>query len=198
MRRSDSLTNSGPFGRASEARNGEWSCARLPNARTCFEFATNAAEPRLLERARSGDTAAFGELSERCRASLERTALRILRDHAEAEDSVQDSLVKAFVNLQSFDGRSAFLTWATRITINCCLIRLRNRRRVYEKRLDAEIAEEMYREIGCTTLNPEQIVTRDVQEQHLRLAIASLPEKLRIAVEIKELQDRTLREAAAL
>jgi RNA polymerase sigma factor (sigma-70 family) len=92
-----------------------------------------------------------------------RIARRILRDEADAEDSVQDSLINAFVNLRSFDGRSTFLTWATRITINCCFMRLRGRRRYYEKRLDSEIAEKVYTEVGCTALNPEQIVARDVQ-----------------------------------
>jgi len=198
MRGPDSQSNRRAFARSSEVRVGEWSCSRVPKTRTCLESATNAAEPVLLERARSGNGAAFGELSDRCRASLMRIARRIVRDEADAEDCVQDSLVNAFVNLRGFDGRSTVLTWATRITINCCLMKLRDRRRQREKRLDSEITEDVYAEVECTRLNPEQSVARSVEEQQLHLAIDSLPEKLRIAIEIKELQDRTLREAAAL
>jgi len=198
MRGPDSQSNRGPFARSPGVRVGERSCSRIPKTRTCIEAATNTAEPVLLERARGGNGAAFGELSDRCRASLMRTARRIVRDEADAEDCVQDSLVNAFVNLRGFDGRSTFLTWATRIAINCCLMRLRDRRRHREKRLESEITEDVYAEVECTRLNPEQSLARSVEERQLHLAIASLPEKLRIAIETKELQDRTLREAAAL
>lgn len=198
MGESNSRTNSRPFRRDPEVRIRAWRETLPPKTQIRPEFARSAAEAVLLKRARSGDTAAFGELAERCRAPLERIARRILRDEADAEDSVQDSLLSAFVNLRSFDGRSTFLTWATRITINCCLMRLRGRRRHHEKCVDSEIVEKVYAGAGSAAPNPEQIVTRDSEESRLHLAIATLPQKLRVAVEIKELQDRTVQETASM
>lgn len=175
-----------------------WSFAPAVETGDRLGWVKNSAESALLESAKSGDASAFGELSEQCRAPLLCIARRILRDAADAQDSVQDSLLNAFVNLSRFDGRSTFLTWATRITINCCLMRLRSRRKHHERRVEGEVRDEEYKEIGCATLNPEQAVTRDEEKRLLCLAIDALPEKLRRVVEIKELQDRTLRDTASL
>lgn len=175
-----------------------WGFAPAAETRACPGCRENSAESGLLERARSGDDSAFGELSELCRPFLLGIARRILRDEAEAQDSVQDSLLNAFVNLQRFDGRSKFLTWATRITINCCLMRLRSRRKHYERHLDEEVTDKEHREIRCARLNPEQAATRDEEEKLLHLAIDALPEALKIVVKIKEVQDRTMEETASL
>jgi RNA polymerase sigma factor (sigma-70 family) len=177
---------------------GSWSSARLPKPHARVEPSKSRAERALLENAKSGDTAAFGELAQRCRAPLMRTARTILRDEADSEDSVQDSLLNAFANLRNFDGRSTFLTWATRITINCCLMKLRSRRRHYERRVDSQIMEQVSTRLASPTLNPEQVVMRDVEQRQLKLAIAALPAKLRSVIEIKELQGRSAPEAASL
>jgi len=82
----------------------------------------------LLIRARNGDREAFGELVGR----HQRQVWKICRQYlgpADAETAAQDALVKAYLSLPSFDGRSAFTTWVTRIAINTCLDELRRRRR---------------------------------------------------------------------
>lgn len=176
----------------------KWKRVPVPEMQAWPGCVKNLAGPDLLERARRGDHAAFGELSERCRAPLLGAARRILRDEAEAQDSVQDSLLKAFLNLGRFDGRSTFLTWATRITINCCLMRLRSRRKQNERHIDADVTGEKHKEIECEALNPEQRAARHEENRHLHRAIDALPETLRVAVEIKELQDRSMEETAVL
>jgi len=165
--------------------------------RTCFGRTTKSVESGLLERARCGDRSAFDELSERCRTRLLTIARRILRNEADAEDSVQDSLVNVFVNMRRFDGRSAFFTWATRITINCCLMKLRSRRKYYQRRVDSETADEGFEEISCSALNPEEAASQDEENKLLREAIDALPERLRLVVEIKEFQDRSMQETAS-
>jgi RNA polymerase sigma-70 factor (ECF subfamily) len=82
----------------------------------------------LLIRARNGDREAFGELVERHQRRVWRVCRQYLGS-ADAAAAAQDALVKAYLSLRSFDGRSAFTTWVTRIAINTCLDELRRRRR---------------------------------------------------------------------
>jgi RNA polymerase sigma-70 factor (ECF subfamily) len=82
----------------------------------------------LLERARAGDRDAFGELVTR----YQRRIWLVCRQYLGADDAdaaTQDSFIKAYTSLASFDGRSAFPTWLTRIAINTCLDQLRRRKR---------------------------------------------------------------------
>ena len=79
-------------------------------------------------RARNGDQEAFGELVSR----HQRRIWLVCRQYLGADETdgaAQDSMIKAFTSLSSFDGRSAFTTWLTRIAINTCLDVLRKRKR---------------------------------------------------------------------
>jgi RNA polymerase sigma-70 factor (ECF subfamily) len=82
----------------------------------------------LVMRARNGDRDAFGELVSRHQRRVWLVCRQYLGADG-ADGATQDSLVKAFTNLSSFDGRAAFTTWLTRIAINTCLDSLRKRRR---------------------------------------------------------------------
>lgn len=188
----------GPFRSSPVGQVRRRGVASHPETRNCFECAKKSPEFGLLERARRGDHSAFGELSERCRARLLTLARRIVRNEADAQDSVQDSLLSAFVNLRRFNGRSAFFTWVTRITINCCLMKLRSRRKYYGSRMEADHTGEEYEEIECATLNPEEAAVRDEESRMLHVTIGSLPETLRIVVEMKDLRDRSIKETASL
>jgi DNA-directed RNA polymerase specialized sigma24 family protein len=82
----------------------------------------------LVAKAKSGHEDAFGELYERHQPRTYRTALRILRNHHDAEDAVQRAFQRAIVNLERFREDSTFSTWLTRIAINEALMLLRQRR----------------------------------------------------------------------
>lgn len=75
----------------------------------------------LVERARRGDTAAFGELFERHHGRVYAMCCRMLKDAAEVEDAVQHAFLEAWRCLDRFEGRSRFSTWITRIAIHTCL-----------------------------------------------------------------------------
>ncbi len=83
-------------------------------------------ETDLLRLARRGDHEAFGHLARRYSARLLATSRRILRNSADAEDNVQNVLVKAYTNLRQFHENALLSTWLTRITINEALMKLRS------------------------------------------------------------------------
>ncbi len=85
-------------------------------------------EAELLQRARSGSESAFAELFGSQRSHLFRHSYRMLGSGPEADDAVQDALVRAWQRLETFDGRGSFQGWLYRIATNVCLDRLRGRR----------------------------------------------------------------------
>lgn len=80
----------------------------------------------LVDRARAGDNAAFGELVRRYAPRVRRLARHLVRGHADADDVAQEAFVRAHQALPRFDGRSEFFTWLYRIAVNLSLNRARS------------------------------------------------------------------------
>jgi RNA polymerase sigma-70 factor, ECF subfamily len=97
-------------------------------------------QENLLVCARAGDGAAFESLVMPHRAAMLRLTQRILRNREDAEDAVQTALLDALRHLDTFQGRSRFSSWLTRIALNVAFMRLRSSRRRTETSLD-EILE---------------------------------------------------------
>lgn len=89
---------------------------------------TKPTDRELVDRAREGDDAAFGELVRRHQARIHRLALHVLRDRSEAEDVMQETFIRAYQALGRFDGRSEPFTWLYRITVNLSLNVIRARK----------------------------------------------------------------------
>jgi RNA polymerase sigma factor (sigma-70 family) len=106
------------------------------NTSTSMRSANGLRDQSLVEAARNGHSMAFAALSERYKPQLFRAAHRITRNCQDAEDAVQDALLRAFVHIADFDGRSSFGTWLTRIAINSALMILRKRRASLEINTD--------------------------------------------------------------
>ncbi|MGE5251178.1 MAG: sigma-70 family RNA polymerase sigma factor, partial [Bacteroidota bacterium] len=85
-------------------------------------------EAELLRAARAGDLQQFGELAEPYRGELQVHCYRILGSLQEAEDMVQESLLKAWRHIGSYEGRAPFRSWLYRIATNTCLDLLDSRR----------------------------------------------------------------------
>ena len=93
-------------------------------------------EESLLACARAGDAAAFASLVMPHRNGILRLTQGILRNHEDAEDTVQTAFLDALCHLDSFQGRSRFSSWLTRIALNAAFMRLRSSRRRTERSLD--------------------------------------------------------------
>ena len=85
-------------------------------------IATDTCDMHLVAAAKNGDHQAYAELCRRHSQRTLQTVLRITRNIADAEDTLQESLLKAYTHIGEFDGRSAFSTWLTRIAINNALM----------------------------------------------------------------------------
>lgn len=91
----------------------------------------------VISRARAGDSEAFRVLVERHSRSIFRLAFRMTGSEQDAEDVVQETFLKAYKRLHSFEARANFGTWLYRITVNCALDLMRKRRR-HEEHSEAD------------------------------------------------------------
>ena len=175
--------------------------AILEDTRSGSGKSTSTDEQLLVARAKSGRFEAFGELYERYRLKLYRSAFRILRNQQDAEDAVQRAFQRVFTNLAGFRGDSTFSTWVTRIAINEALMLLRQRRvakhlpethdhNIVEPTPPLDLADE-----GPT---PEQAFVDNELRTAVRDAISRLRESLRSVVVHRELQGLTNAETAQL
>src|SRR5882757_7901226 len=82
----------------------------------------------LVQAAKGGDVSAFEDLVRRYDRNVFRIAQHITQNREDAEDVVQDAFLKAYSNLNQFQGQSKFYTWLVRIAVNEALMKLRRRR----------------------------------------------------------------------
>lgn len=115
-------------------------------------------EESLLVCARAGDAAAFASLVMPHRDRILRLAQRILRNREDAEDAVQTAFLDAMRHLGSFQGRSRFSSWLTRIALNAAFMRLRSARRRAEMSLDEMVQRDTAGRLQVVDArsNPEQ------------------------------------------
>jgi RNA polymerase sigma-70 factor (ECF subfamily) len=162
----------------------------------CFGPAT--AEAVLVKAAKSGNHSAFEELWVRHSDTAFRSAYRILGNRDDAEDTLQDAWMKAFVHLKTFDGRSKFSTWLTRIAINSALMVLRRRRSHPEISMERSGNGETWEkwEVPDTRSNIEDLYLKEEAELKLKEAIEFLRPPLRFVMEIQRLHYGTNKEIA--
>jgi RNA polymerase sigma factor (sigma-70 family) len=155
-------------------------------------------DERLLAIAKKGHRPAFDELYKRHAEKMHHTTLRITRNREDAEDAVQECFLNAFVHLKSFDGRSRFSTWLTRIAVNAALMKLRQNR--CRREVPTEGADETSKLlpenlVPDPSLNPEERYAKSEREAIVSDAVAQLRPGIRKAIEV-QLQDYSLKETA--
>lgn len=136
-------------------------------------------EMALVHAAKEGDLGAFEQLLQRNQALVFRIARHITGSREDAEEVSQEAFLKAFQNLERFEGRSRFSTWVTRITVNTALMRLRHHRgheTVPIREDDAEAAGALHQEVVDWRPDPEQLYSRQELRAILARALAGLPQ----------------------
>ena len=123
---------------------------------------------------------------------------RITRNREDAEDAVQESFRSALVHVGSFDGRSRFSTWLTRIAINAALMKLRKNRGFREVPIEESPvpgAAPLHHETKDAAPNSEEAYAADERRRILREAIVELRPRLGVTVD-HQLREKSLQETA--
>jgi RNA polymerase sigma-70 factor (ECF subfamily) len=162
-------------------------------------FPPAPSDERLVAVAKLGDRSAFAELWKLHSKSAFTKVYQITKNRADTEDVMQDTWIKAFIHLNTFDGRAKFSTWLTRIAINSALMVLRKRRSRPEASLESTDGETwQIREIVDKTKDVEEQYLNREGVERLRRAICRLNPQLRAVVEIQQSEDGQVKEIAEL
>jgi RNA polymerase sigma-70 factor (ECF subfamily) len=155
-------------------------------------------DQQLVERVQKGDKRAFDLLILKYQHKIFAVISRFIRDHSEVQDVAQDAFIKAYRALPNFRGESAFYTWMYRIAINTAKNYLvaRNRRPPATD-LEVEDAEFYSGNEAMHEMNtPESNLMRDELQAVINLAFNELPEDLRRAVTLREIEGLSYEEIA--
>ena len=153
----------------------------------------------LVERVQAGDRASFDVLVLRYQHKVLKLIMRYVRDAAEAEDVAQEAFIKAYRALPGFRGDSAFYTWLYRIAINTAknsLVAKKRRPLDYDLDLQDPEQHDMQNRLQDSD-TPEALVLSDEILETVNAAIAALPEELRTAIVMREIDGLSYEEIAA-
>jgi RNA polymerase sigma-70 factor (ECF subfamily) len=154
----------------------------------------------LVTAAKRGNARAFEELVLRHKRRVFAVAQRITNSRDDAEDVVQETFHKVFLHLDNFQEKARFSTWLTRIAMNEALMLLRRRRGVFED-LPAS-TDESVKFTSQTFVdqgpNPEESCLRSERTQLLTEAINRLGPRIRTAILLRDIEEKSLEETAQI
>jgi RNA polymerase sigma-70 factor, ECF subfamily len=160
-----------------------------------------AEESSLVDQARDGDREAFAQLVQPQMSKAYRVALRITGNREDAEDAIQQALLKAYAHIDQFHSKSRFSTWLLRITINEALGKLRKQRAEnahlsYGASEEGADPAEMIR--ASDDARPEILYVKQEKQRLLREAIGTLRGTSRAVVWLLGLEERQTKETARI
>jgi RNA polymerase sigma-70 factor, ECF subfamily len=148
----------------------------------------------LIQRCLAGDELAWDAIVQQYRRKVFNVAYKFVGKHEEAEDLTQDIFLKVFKSLGTFDRRANFQTWLISVSRNLCIDHyrsVRQERRTIDRQVDPN-------ELSPVAVEPGPIAALEQQDRValLRDALAALPESLRTAVLMRDIQEMTYQEIA--
>jgi len=158
----------------------------------------NVPDEELVKRVLEGDTALYEIIMRRHNQLLYRVVRSILPNDDEAEDVMQDAYVRAYEHLDQFTGRAQFRTWLTRIAIHEALARVRRSMRFSplsaRKKFDGDPMDILV----ASDRTPEEQAADSELRNLLERAIAQLPESYRSVLVLRDVQEMSIDEVAAI
>jgi len=157
-------------------------------------------DEKLVQSARSGNKSAFVELWRRHSSTVFRAVYRVVKNREDAEDLAQETFLKAFAHLQSFNGASKFSTWLVRIGINAALGELRRRRSRPETSFEGlnNGDSQWHWEIPDKAIDIEAGLLKSEVIDWMNVAISRLNPSLRTVVEMQQRHEYSHTEIALL
>ncbi|MBQ3270722.1 MAG: sigma-70 family RNA polymerase sigma factor [Clostridia bacterium] len=153
-------------------------------------------ESRLIGLASQGDAAAFNSLMGMHERRMYAVALRMCGNAEDAQDCLQEAMLRVYRAISGFKGQSSFSTWLYRITMNTCLDELRKRKNRPSTSLDGLV------DAGWSPVDagetPERHTLRREVRQTLQAMISELPEDMRAAVVLRDIQGYSYDEIAEM
>lgn len=160
-------------------------------------MATPASDEELVQRAQQDDDRAFGNLVERYETKVYSLAMKMLRNPEDAEDVLQDTFLRAYRGIKSFQGNSTFSTWIYRITANSALMRLRKKQL---PTVSIDDADERETPINIADWSPgpvEQLLTKETQKA-MDEAIEALPPEFKQVFILRDVEELSNAEVAEI
>ena len=161
-------------------------------------MSNQASDKKLVERVQKGDKGAFDLLVLKYQHKIVNLIMRYVRDPELALDIAQEAFIKAYRALPRFRGDSAFYTWMYRIAVNTAKNHLAaQRRRPMDVELDLQDPEQydLHAKLKETD-TPEGVALSNELQETVERAIAALPEDLRTAIILRELEGMSYEEIA--
>ena len=155
-------------------------------------------DQRLVERVQGGDKRAFDVLVLKYQHKIVKLVMRYVRDQAEALDVTQEAFIKAYRALPKFRGDSAFYTWLYRIAINTAknhIVAMKRRPMEYDLDLQESDGYQPHAQLRDYD-SPDRIVQREELREAVQAAINTLPEELRVAIVLREVEGMSYEEIA--
>ena len=152
----------------------------------------------LVKRVKAGEEAAYAELVNLYSDRIYNLALRILRRNDEAADVLQETFIKVFEKIDTFDGRSDFFTWIYRIATNLSLMKMRKNKRTVltDEDLEAQFDRPDSAEIQEWRSLPLQNLLTEEFRRHLDRAVDSLSEIYRSVFVLRDLENLSIKETS--
>lgn len=151
-------------------------------------------EKRLIERASAGDASAFNTLMGNHEQRMYAIALRMCKNREDAQDCLQEAMLRVFRSIGTFKGESAFATWAYRITMNTCLDEIRRKKKSRDTSMDVLLDQGW--SPPDTSATPEKKAMQGELHRNLSRAINDLPEDMRSAVILRDIHGCSYEEIA--
>ena len=160
------------------------------------------ADLALVQRAQANDRAAFNEIVLRYKSKVYNYVRRMVPGTLDAEDLTQETFVRAYLSIHSFQSRASLNTWLFRIATNLCIDHSRKNKKFQgmtsSLSQENDEDEESERDIPDVAFDPQRLLLNKELGKQLEAALCELPEKLRTVVVLYDIEGLAYEEIAAI